>query len=172
MVDRLMNAMKGQMRGPGRLTGQAKFATVSSVDYDTGNIRALLQPDGVLTGWLPVLSTWVGNGWGMSCPPSPGDQVLVIAHEGDPEQGVVVGRSYSRAQKPPAAPESEMWLVHKSGCSLKLCRDGTVRISGDLRVDGDVYDRHGALSALRAIYNDHHHTDSRGGSTSPPATQD
>ena len=172
MLDRLSNAIKAQASGLDRLTGQAKFATVSSVNYDTGNVKVIVQPDGILSGWLPVLSPWVGKGWGMACPASPGDQVLVIAHEGDIEQGVVVGRAYSRQQMPPPAPEGEFWLVHKNGSFLKLCGDGSVKISGDLRVDGDVYDRDGALSRLRSNYNNHIHIDSRSGTTSHPSPAD
>src|SRR5579871_4225512 len=129
MIEHLSNAIKTQFSGMNRSNGEAKFATISSVNYKTGNVKVIVQPDGVLSGWLPVLSPWVGNGWGMVCPPSTGDQVLLIAHEGDVEQGVVVGRAFSQKQPPPAAPDGEMWLVHKSGSSLKLCADGTIQIA-------------------------------------------
>lgn len=166
MSDRLASAIKSHVSDLSRRAGQAKFGTVSSVNVQTGNVKVTIQPDGVLSGWLPMLSPWVGNGWGMVCPPSPGDQVLLIAQEGDAEQGVVIGCAYSSKQRPPPAPEGELWLVHNSGSYLKLCGDGTIRVSGDLHVDGDVYDRHGALSSLRANYNKHAHLDSRGGTTS------
>ena len=63
-----------------------------------------LQPEGVLTGWLPVLSPWIGSGWGMCCPPVPGDQVLVIAQEGEAEHGLIIGRAFSSTQTPPTVP--------------------------------------------------------------------
>jgi phage baseplate assembly protein gpV len=119
----------------------------------------------VLTGWLPILSAWVGAGWGMACPPSPGDQVLVLAQEGDAEHGVIVGRAFSDTQRAPAAPVGELWLVHKSGSFLKLANDGTVQVKGDLHVDGDVYDRHGPLDRLRQHYDAHTHG---GGATPSP----
>jgi hypothetical protein len=72
----------------------------------------------------------------------------------------------------PQAPAGELWLVHQSGSFLKLQNDGTVRISGDLHVSGDVYDRHGSLAALRGHYDGHIHTDSRGGATSTTSQQD
>jgi hypothetical protein len=151
--------------------GQPRFATVSSVDPNTATARVMLEPDGVLTGWLPLLSSWTGAGWGMVCPPKPGDQVLVVPQEGDAAHGVIVGRSFSDVQHPPAAPPGEFWLVHESGSSLRLCNDGTIRLNGDLHVEGDVYDRHGPLSRLRTTYNQHVHGVA-GGATTQPTPQD
>jgi hypothetical protein len=45
-------------------------------------------------------------------------------------------------------------------------------LNGDLHVNGDVYDSHGALSGLRSHYDGHTHIDSRGGTTSLPSGQD
>ena len=118
-----------------------------------------MAPSPVSVGWQRV---------GMACPPSTGDQVLLIAHEGDVEQGVVVGRAFSQKQPPPAAPDGEMWLVHKSGSSLKLCADGTIQIAGDLKVNGNVYDSHGSMASLRGHYDSHTHIDFRSAVTSTP----
>ena len=167
MLDRLTNVVKSHAAGLDRSSGHAKFGTISSVNYNTGNARVMIQPDGVLSGWLPMLSQWVGNGWGMICPPSPGDQVLLVPQEGDVEQGIIVGRTFSTAQMPPNVPGGEFWLVHQRGSSLKLCNDGTIRINGDLYVQGNVYDQHGALSGLRASYNGHTHIVSGNTTTTP-----
>jgi len=135
----------------------ARYGVVSSVDPQTYTARVVLQPDGVLTGWLPILSQWVGAGWGMACPPGPGDQVLMIPQEGDGEHGVIVGCGFSAVQPAPTAEVGELWLVHQSGSSLKLLNDGTVRIAGDLHVDGDIYDRTGSMGHMRETYNQHTH---------------
>lgn len=164
--------MKAQAGSLDQGQAQPRFATVTSVDPTTATARVMLQPEAVLSGWLPVLSPWIGAGWGMSCPPSPGDQVLVLGQEGNAEHGLIVGRAFSNVAPPPAAPAGECWLVHASGSFMKLLNDGTVQVNGDLHVNGDVYDRHGALSALRVHYNAHTHTDSRGGATSAPSQQD
>ncbi len=171
MLDRLTNAIKAHAASLDRSSGHAKFGTVTSVNPQAGTIRVMIQPENVLSGWLPVLSPWAGSGWGMMCPPSPGDQVLLVPQEGDVEQGVVVGRTYSAKQVPPHAPVGEFWLVHQSGSFLKLCNDGTIQISGDLHVQGNVYDQHGALSGLRASYNGHTHTVPSGGTTATPNPQ-
>ena len=172
MISTLTNAIKGHVNGLDRLASQAKFGTISSVNYETGDVRVIVQPDGVLSGWLPLLSPWVGDGWGMICPPSRGDQVLLVSQEGDVEQSVVVGRAFSRKQPSPKVPDGELWLVHKTGSFLKLCGDGTIRMKGDVHVNGDVWDRHGSLSRLRETYNHHKHADPRGGTTLEPDAQD
>jgi phage baseplate assembly protein gpV len=172
MLEQLANALKAHSASLDQTAGQAKFGVVTSVNQETGWAKVSLQPDGVLSGWLPVLSPWIGNGWGLTCPLTPGDQVLVLPQDGDAQQGVIVGAAYSRAQVPPAAPNGEFWLVHKSGSSLKMCNDGTVQLNGDLHVNGDVYDKVGALSHLRATYNAHVHAIRPGSVTSTPTPQD
>lgn len=168
----LLNAVKGYAATLDQMQASPRLATVTSTDPETACVRVLHQPEGILSGWLPVLSSWIGDGWGVVCLPGPGDQVLVLPHDGHSASGIVVGGLYSDKHKVPNAPLGELWLVHKNGCSLKLCNDGTVRVSGDLHVDGDVFDKWGQLSRLRNVYNNHTHTDPLGRTTSAPNTPD
>jgi phage baseplate assembly protein gpV len=168
MTNTLSNVIKSHASSLDRSTGQVKFGTVTSVNAANATARVLIQPEGVLSGWLPVLSQWVGNGWGVACPPSPGDQVVLAPQEGDVEQGIIIGRVFSAKQTSPSAPGGEFWLMHKSGSFLKLCNDGTVCINGDLHVAGDIYDRQGPLSGLRAHYDSHTHTVVNNETTSLP----
>jgi phage baseplate assembly protein V len=167
-MERFFNALKAQAAALDRLQGQPRFGVVASVDPVRYAARVALQPEGVLTGWLPVLSPWTGAGWGVVCLPAAGDQVLVLSHEGDAEHGVVVGGCFSDAARAPGAPAGEMWLVHKTGGAIHLCNDGTVRVCGDLHVAGDVYDQTGSLSRLRGHYDQHTH----GNLGVPPSPQD
>ncbi len=171
-MDRLLNAFRGQAAAQDSGLGQPRFGVVSSVDPANGSVRVRLQPDGLVTGWLPVLSWWVGAGWGASCPPSPGDQVLVVPQEGDVTQGAVVARGWSEASPAPATPVGELWLTHRSGSYLRLLNDGTVSVRGDLHVEGDVFDRRGSLDRLRQHFNQHQHADPQGGLTDTAKPQD
>jgi len=177
-MDRFLNVLKAHASALDRAQGQPRFALVASVDPARYAARVTLQPEGVLTGWLPILAPWVGAGWGTVCPPNPGDQVLVVAQEGDADNGVIVGRSFSDQARAPQAPVGELWMVHASGSFLKLLNDGTVRVQGDLHVvgnilaSGDVSDGAGALSRLRGHYDAHTHSDPQGGSSSQPSPQD
>ena len=171
-MDRLLNAFKGHSGAQDALLGQPRFAKVTSVDPKLGTVKVQLQPEGVLTGWLPVLSLWVGTGWGISCPPSPGDQVLVVPQEGDAENGVVVGRAWNQDAAVPDTPVGELWLTHKSGSYLRLLNDGTISMKGDLHVAGNIFDEHGSLDQLREHYNQHKHSVPQGGITGPTNPQD
>ncbi len=174
-MEQFFNALKAQAGALDGMHGRPRFGVVSSVDPNRYAARVILQPEGVLTGWLPVLSAWVGAGWGMAAAPMPGQQVLILPQDGDAEHGVVVGAAWSDASPTPGAPAGELWLVHQSGSFLKLLNDGSLRIkapsfiegdvqitgnvqvSGDVRVGGDVFDATGPLSRLRDAYNGHIH---------------
>ena len=145
MMDSFLNIVKAQSSALDQSAGQPRLGVVSSVDPSRYTARVVLQPEGVLSGWLPVLSSWIGAGWGLACPPSPGDQVLVLPQEGDAEHGIIVGRLWSATQAPPSAPSGELWLVHKSGSFVKLVNDGSVLgsatawvLTGDMHITGNV----------------------------------
>jgi phage baseplate assembly protein gpV len=178
-MDHLLNSVKA---GAGGLDGHisvARLGLVSSFDPTAYAVRVLIQPENVLTGWLPVVSPWVGAGWGLAAPLVPGAQVLVIAQEGNAEQGIVVGALWSAVDQPIQAPAGELWLQHQSGSFVKLLNNGTivlqapqVNITGNLVVSGDISDQngaHGTLAALRQAYDQHVHTVPQGGETGLPS---
>jgi phage baseplate assembly protein gpV len=156
-MHRLLNSLKAQSAALDLAGGRPRFGTVVSVDPKRHAARVSLQPEGVMTGWLPVLSPWVGAGWGMCVPPQPGQQVLVLPQDGDGEHGVIVGGAWSDASTTPGAPVGELWMVHQTGSFIKLVTNGTVQVQGDLHVNGDVYDRHGSMDRLRRNYDAHVH---------------
>ena len=164
-MDRFLNALKAQSAALDRAQGQTRFAVVASADAARHAVRVRLQPENVLSGWLPVASPWVGAGWGIFCLPSPGQQVLVLAQEGEAEHGVVVGGCFSDRHAAPAGVVGELVLRHASGAALRLSNDGTVRVDGDLHVSGRVFDGHGALDTLRGHYNQHVHPGAPGAPT-------
>lgn len=172
MTDRLSNAIRSHAAAVDFDNSQNRIAIVASVDPARAIARVTIQPDGILTGWLPVLSSWTGSGWGWVSLPQPGDQVLVTPVEGDIEHGVILGGCYSTSERPPGAALGEAWLVHRSGSFLKLSNDGSIYIGGDLRVTGEVFDRHGSLSHLRTTYNAHTHSVGANATTGPANSQD
>jgi len=183
-MDRFLNALRGQAASMDQAAGKPRFAIVSSVDPTRAAVRVMFQPENLLSGWLPLLSSWVGVGWGLCSPPSPGDQVLIIPHEGDPENAVVLGSIWHDGASPPAAPSGELWIVHASGSFLKLRSDGSIGgqatqfelqgnlvVTGNIAASGNVQDSHGTLEQLRSVYDSHTH-DVSGETTSIPNQQD
>lgn len=167
-MDILTAAFKHQAGSLDRRSAQPRLGIVASVRTDKYLATVRLQPGNHLTGWLPILTQWIGPGWGLACAPSPGDQVLVIPQEGYYDHGIIVGYCRSDHQPPPVAPEGEFWLVHKSGSSLKLANDGKIHIKGDLVVDGDIYDRNGSVDAIRQQYLHHRHRINNGTLSTEP----
>ena len=77
-MEQFLNALKAHAGALDRTSGQARFGLVASVDGARYAARVRLQPEDVLSGWLPVLSPWVGAGWGLVALPAPGGQVRVV----------------------------------------------------------------------------------------------
>jgi hypothetical protein len=145
------------------------------VNYDPArhSVRVQLQPEGTMTGYIPLEEPWVGDGWGMYCAPAIGTIVEVQFLQGSKQSGVAGGRYYSAKTQPLAVPSGEFWLVHKNGQVLKFLNDGTIQTNGtwnhtgDLHVTGnitateDITDLVGTVNesmrSMRAIYDEHVH---------------
>ena len=104
---------------------------VTNYDPARHAARVELQPEGILTGYLPIKEPWVGNGWGMYAPPKIGQVVDVHFQQGGREAGYIDGAFYSSKTKPLSVPSGEFWLVHQTGSVLKLANDGSVTISAN-----------------------------------------
>ncbi len=171
-MDSLIEVFRSQAAQIRRAAAQPRIGLVTSCDNMTSSAKVLFQPEGVLSGWLPILSPWCGSEWGMSCPLSPGDQVVIIPQEGSSAAGIIIGCLYSSSRRPPQVDIGEFTLTHQSGVSLSLSNSGAVLIKGDLHVSGNIYDAQGPLSRLRGNYDSHVHHTNNGGVTSPPTPQD
>jgi phage baseplate assembly protein V len=134
----MMNGVRNQMRAAAQLAQggaeQTKIGIVTSYDPGLAAARVRLQPedpdnpDTTLTGWLPVASGWVGDGWGIDAPVSPGDQVEVKYVGAEIENGYIAGRFFSDSVRPTGAKSGEFFLTHKSGSKLHFHNDGTVTL--------------------------------------------
>ncbi len=60
-MERLLNVIKQHAGGLDQGGGQPRFGIVTSVNPAAATARVTLQPEGVLSGWLPVLSYDFGN---------------------------------------------------------------------------------------------------------------
>jgi phage baseplate assembly protein V len=174
-LDAILNILRGHAAQLDQGWAHPRIAVVTSVDPATYTARVTIQPENVLSGWLPICSAWVGAGWGLVGAPSPGDQVIVVWQDGDAEQGLILGQLWSNQSPPPNAPTGELWLQHQTGSFIKLHNDGSIESkattwshTGTLMVTGDVYDQHGSLSQLRGHYNEHVHPPG----TTPPVPTD
>lgn len=136
---KLLNIVKAHINAMLAQQPRARYGLVQSFDPATYTARVLIQPENELSGWLPVLTQWVGNGWGMFCPPSPGDQVKLLPQEGSSQSYAILGGAFSTVDQPLPAPSGEYWLVHAKGQFIKLLNDGSIASQGIWNHAGDFH---------------------------------
>lgn len=131
-----MNQIKAQAHAVASRSGSGRWGLVCNTrSTDTGyEVRVKLQPEDVMTGWLPVLSPMVGTGWGIVSPPALNMQAFVVPHEGRADHGVVVGMAFNVQDMPPqpggnAVSEGQFALVHKNGSYLLFNDDDVVLVT-------------------------------------------
>ena len=129
MMRDLMNSMRAAAQVAGQGVIQTKQGVVTSYDPNTYHVQVQLMPDDVNTGWIPLKSAWIGNSWGLFCPPSIGDVVEVEFQEGEGGAPSAGWRFYNNQNRPLPCPSGEFWLVHKSGSLLKFHNDGSVELT-------------------------------------------
>lgn len=133
MLSSLMNAMRLQAQKASAGDAVSRVGVVTSYDPATYMARVTLQPDSVLTGWLPIKGLWVGNGWGLYAPPSINNLCTIVFGEGDINGGYVDGVFWNSDGDAPDTPLSvdagEFWAQHKNGAFFKLTNDGKATFS-------------------------------------------
>lgn len=198
MMKQIMNAVRLQVQRAMASIVSSRVGSITSYDPNTYTVVVQLQPDDIITGWLPIASPWIGNGWGMFAAPNIGDMVAVEYINGDLQSGMIVGRYYNQQSRPLPVPSGEFWLVHKLLQSIKLTNDGKLAITdghgatvtlngdgtitsaanswthtGDLAVTGNV-NVSKTLTATTDVVGGgkslktHIHPDPQGGNTGPP----
>ncbi len=122
-----------------------RAATITAYDPHRHAVKAQLQPEQVETGWMPIGTAHVGNGFGIAIGPEIGDQIVVGFHEGDIEAPYMKARLHSDQERPPVAEAGEMVFQTASGVVIKADKDGAVTITlagKNLTIDaggGDVH---------------------------------
>ncbi|PZP48554.1 MAG: hypothetical protein DI601_00255 [Azospirillum brasilense] len=186
-VDRFFSGVARRSAAQDAEQGQPRLATVASVDPDTYSVRVELEPEGILSPWLPVGAAALGNGVALVTPPSPGDQVVVVPQEGSSDHLIVVGRVASTKHPVPTSPVTgktvqpgEVGIV-VPGVFVHLIKDAVhvhasrVDIVGDVKIRGDVAVEGGItatedVTAGSVSLRQHRHRDVRAGSdiSGPP----
>lgn len=146
----LANAMRAHAAMAMQERAAPRLAKVTSYDPVNYCVKVTLQPEGTETGWIPVLSPWIGNGWGLFCPPTPDDMVEIQFQEDSINAGFACLRFFTDSNRPLTVQSGEYWLVHKSGASIKLTNDGKTSLTdqagtvlqlsndGNVRITGNI----------------------------------
>ena len=111
-----------------------RHGLVTSYDPSKHLAKVTYQPAGQESGWLPIETGHIGNGFGIAVGLTPGDgkstgdQVIVRFQEGDFESGKIVQRVHSDADKSPRVESGEMVLWHQSGSKIFFAKDGSLTL--------------------------------------------
>lgn len=149
-----MNAIKMQVAAMLSQIAKPRIGIVAAVDPARHMVKVLLQPEGVMSGWVPVTA-----GWSMLELPALGQQVLTVPQEGDADSMHVVGRVFAAGggdapyQSPTGiagpgefggntptniVPGKEVLLRNAGGAVIRLLPDGSIYTHGTLMHDGDM----------------------------------
>jgi phage baseplate assembly protein gpV len=194
----LLNAMAANAQQTSAGDSGTRQGIITAYDPDSYAVKVQLQPTGEETGWIPLSSPWVGNGWGLAAGPMIGAEVEVEFDSGLMGAGMVAGQFYNDEDRCPGPPSGEFWLVHKSGSLLKFLNTGEVLLSANLKMTYDAPAHHftggdvtmdnnlivvkdisdnnglyGTVQKVRVTYNGHTHPENGdgGGTTSKPNQQ-
>lgn len=128
MMEGMRNMMRSQaMQAQGGFSG-TRQGLITAYDPNEHAVKVQLQPTGEETGWVPLSSPWVGNGWGLAVGPEIGAVCQVDFDSGQMGTALVGGQFWNGEDRPPAVPSGEFWLVHKSGSVLKFHNGGAVEL--------------------------------------------
>ncbi|GEP00627.1 phage baseplate assembly protein V [Methylobacterium haplocladii] len=118
-----------------------RIAEVTSYNEDSHSVVLKYMPEGNSSGWVPLGSAHIGNGFGIAIGPNIGDQFVVAHIEGDHNTPVIISRIYSDKQKPPKVKAGEMLLMHGTKGSMLFDKDGGITVThkdgGSFKFDKD-----------------------------------
>jgi hypothetical protein len=109
-----------------------RHGLVTSYDPKTYRAKVRFQPSGQTSGWLPIETGHIGNGYGMAVGlvagdgQQTGDQVVCRFDFDDFEGGKIVQRVHSDVDKPPMVESGEMVMWTQWGQQIRFNKDGSI----------------------------------------------
>jgi hypothetical protein len=188
LFDKLLNALLPRVVQASQ-AGQPRIGLVQSYDPEQHAVRVTIQPEDVMSGWIPVGVMAAGGGT-FRAAPSLNSQVVILPQEGDIENGIVVCSLHSVADPVPKVGDTDPntgtaavplqpgegeWVGNGGGSALRMTQSGVVVIgdlgvSGDIVCKGNVSDSVGTLNGLRQHYDSHAHPGVQSGSSQTGTT--
>jgi len=120
-----------------------RHGIVTSYDPKNYRCKVRFQPSGQTSGWLPIETGHIGNGYGIAVGlvagdgEKTGDHVKVAYQIDDFDSGVVTGRVHSDVDKPPQVESGEMVIWTQWGQQIRLNKDGSITFKTAVKTDQD-----------------------------------
>lgn len=128
MMDGMLNIMKMQAQQASTFSG-VRQGIITAYDPAEYAVKVQLQPTGEETGWIPLGTAWVGNGWGLAMGPAIGAVIKVDFDSGTVSVPLAGDQYFNAEDRCPGPPSGEFWLIHQSGSLLKFTNDGNVYVA-------------------------------------------
>jgi len=167
MMQQLQNQMRLQAQIALSNLKTTRMGIISNFNAELYAVQVVVQPqdnnspEKTNTGWLPLFSPWVGNGWGFFAPPQIGAMCAVHYAEASHTGAFVTLCGFNKKFAPVSVEAGECWLVHESGSYIKLTNDGEISMSAATVNIGKISE--GGLKKLlteaaATVFNGHTHT--------------
>lgn len=104
---------------------------VTSYDPKTHSVKGTLKPYGIESGWIPVGTQAVGDGFGIAVGPCVGDQFNIHFENGDQNSPRATHRLFSNDAKPPKVESGEVVIWSKFKHKITLTKDGKMVIEAE-----------------------------------------
>jgi hypothetical protein len=158
------------------LQAKTQYGTVTAYNPNDYTIKAMLQPNGPETGWIPLASPWVGNNLGAVFGPAINDQVRIDFVDGEMEAALAGSRFFNVNARPPIVNSGQAAIVDGAGSYVRLNNDGTITLGATtgMTITTPLITLNGALTATGDVksgtisLHNHTHPDPQGGSTGAP----
>ncbi len=154
-------ALKLQNAGLSGAQGRPRHGLVTATDPSNHAVRIALQPEGIVTGWIPDPGLACA-GLRICCPCEVGTQVLAVPVEGDAEHPVIIARLFDATIVPPTSPATnkpvqpgEIGIFLADGTFFHVSNQmvsmkGTLHVDGAITVTGDI--TAAGISLLRHVH--------------------
>lgn len=128
-MDALLNLVRREVARCMARYAHPVVGIISSYDPTTHAVKVQYQPEGTLSGWIPLNAAGVGAGFGVFVGPHIGHAVSIGFQEGDREAPFVIGRFATDIETPVSVAEGEIVLKHESGSTVFLHSDGSIALN-------------------------------------------
>ncbi len=162
LVETLRAIARNEVERVMRLQVHARLGNVVEYDPKRHAANVKIQPEGVISNWIPVASEFIGNNFGMVAPLGVGEQVKMVFPEYGTNQAVIVRRLFDqRNQVPKGAQQGvagEFYFYDGFGSSYVFDKTGGFTLIGKNTIVTNAAKSIDATTPTYTIHGDLHVT--------------
>lgn len=140
-MEKFLNAITGRaLMATGNSAFSSDIGRITSYDPVNHLVIVQIHPEtddepALQTGWIPLGTSWAGNGWGLYAAPALDTLCTVLYQQGNRQQPIAATPLFDANNRPLNVPSGEFWVVHSSGSFVKFTNDGKIEISSQNEIN-------------------------------------